>query len=87
MKTLIATTLLVISMTAAAQHPWIVTPRHGGMQTIIDPSGKHHTIIYPTQRRQYQPQPGWTQYSNPVDAFMQSYRRGAEWRQWLDSTR
>lgn len=87
MKTILTTILLVISTTAAAQGQWIVGPRTGNMQTVIDPSGKHHTIVYQGQRYGYQQYPGYTQYQNPVDGFLQSFRRGAEWRQWLDSTK
>lgn len=87
MKTIITTILLVIATTAAAQGTWVVGPRTGSIQTVIDPSGKHHTIIHHDGQTQYQQYPGWTQYPNPVDAFQQSYRRGAEWRQWLDSTK
>lgn len=85
MKTLIALIIAVLSTTAYAQGTWIVTPRVGQHQVVIDPSGNHHTIVYPGQQYGHQPAPGWTQYPNPVDGFLQSYRRGAEWRQWLDS--
>ena len=76
---------LIVSDESTAADVWIVTPAVGQHQTIVSPSGTHHLIINPPSHGYgYNAgQPGWNQYPNPVDSFLQNYRRGAEFNSWI----